>query len=113
MFCDESKGFRKEGGGEGEEVAVRVGRELIHSFSSVPACSAHSASPSFSPSLLYFWKHLILVSQAQHAHEDSVYQALASYFSLLFMILKHKRVVQGEAELSTELLMHCVDIVDI
>lgn len=112
MFCDESKGFRKEGGGEGEEVAVRVG-EGVNPL--VFFCSSLFSTFCLSLflSLLYFWKHLILVSQAQHAHEDSVYQALASYFSLLFMILKHKRVVQGEAELSTELLMHCVDIVDI
>lgn len=113
MFCDESKGFRKEGGGEGEEVAVRVGEgvnPLVFFCSSLFSTFCLSLFLSL-PSLFLETSHSR--ESGQHAHEDSVYQALASYFSLLFMILKHKRVVQGEAELSTELLMHCVDIVDI
>lgn len=62
MFRDESSGFWKRG----EEGRAR---HLIHRFPCVRACSAHSP-PSLppTPSLLYFWKHLILVSQARHAH---------------------------------------------
>lgn len=51
---------------------VKLGRKrrrrrgrLIHSLSCAPACSAHSQSPSF----LYFWRDLILVSQAPGAHK--------------------------------------------
>lgn len=49
------------------EVGGMTARLLIQQFPCIPACSAHSSPSPPTPSLLYFWKHLILVSQALHA----------------------------------------------
>lgn len=44
--------------------------KLIHPSALV--CAAHPLPLSVLPPPIYFWKHLILVSQARHAHKGSV-----------------------------------------
>lgn len=88
-------GKKKKGGVGG------MGRELIHSFSCVPACSAHSVSLTLSPCLSISLPLLFL--EASHSRESgpscsqslSLARALASSsslpVSLLFIILELKR----------------------
>lgn len=80
MFCDESKGFwKKKGGGGGR------GRELIHSFSCVPACSAHSVSLALSPCLSISLPLLFLETSHSRESGPSCSQSLGLASSRLLL----------------------------